>query len=263
MTRQASAGIERVPRTIRVLVLNCNVTESMTAVIAESAQATAGPGTVVTTIAPEWGVSSAEGYLDSFIAATAMLERLATWPGEVDAVVLAGFGEHGREAARELLDVPVVDITDAAAHVALMVAPRYGVVTTLARSIVQIQDSLRTAGVADNCVGVLAAGVPVLDVHTDPVATAAAILSRGRELVDAGAEALVLGCAGFAGSTVAFAEELGIPVIDPVAAGMAIAEGLVRLGVTTSKISTFAAPRPKLRTGWGPGVPAREGMKTG
>ncbi|WP_328460322.1 aspartate/glutamate racemase family protein [Streptomyces sp. NBC_00448] len=239
------------PNPIRVLVLNCNVTESMTEVIGESARAAAGPGTVVTAVSPEWGVVSAEGYLDSFIAATAMLDRLATWPGGMDAVVLAGFGEHGREAARELLDVPVVDITDAAAHVALMLAPRYGVVTTLARSVVQIQDSLRTAGVADHCVGVLAAGVPVLSAHADVARSREAVLACGRRLIDSGAEALVLGCAGFAGRAASFEEELGIPVIDPVAAGLLFAEGLARLGLRTSKVSTFARPLPKSRPGWG------------
>ncbi|OKI51517.1 Asp/Glu/hydantoin racemase [Micromonospora sp. CB01531] len=237
---------------MRVLVLNCNVTESMTAVIAESARSAASPGTIVTAISPKWGVASAEGYLDSFIAANAMLERLATWPDETDAVILAGFGEHGREAARELLDVPVVDITDAAAHVALMLAPRYGVVTTLRRSVVQIEDSLRAAGVSQHCVGVLAAGLPVLEVHADEDRTRHAIVERGRQLIEAGAEALVLGCAGFAGRAASFADELGIPVVDPVAAAMLFAEGLVRLRLHTSKISTYAKPLPKARPGWGP-----------
>ncbi|TYC21590.1 Asp/Glu/hydantoin racemase [Micromonospora sp. MP36] len=239
---------------MRVLILNCNVTESMTAAIAESARSAASPGTAVTAISPEWGVASAEGYLDSFIAATAMLERLATWPDETDAVILAGFGEHGREAARELLEVPVVDITDAAAHVALMLAPRYGVVTTLSRSIVQIKDSLRAAGVAEHCVGVLATGLPVLEVHADEDRTRRAVVERGRQLIEAGAEALVLGCAGFAGRATSIEEELGIPVVDPVAAAMLFAEGLVRLGLRTSKISTYARPRPKARPGWGPAV---------
>ncbi|WP_328917471.1 MULTISPECIES: aspartate/glutamate racemase family protein [unclassified Streptomyces] len=259
--QHALAGVEAVPDPIRVLVLNCNVTESMTDVIGESARAAAAPGTIVTAVSPEWGVASAEGYLDSFIAATAMLDRLATWGEGMDAVVLAGFGEHGREAARELLDIPVVDITDAAAHVALMLAPRYGVVTTLARSIVQIQDSLRTAGVAEHCVGVVAAGVPVLAAHTDVARTHDAILERGRQLIDAGAEALVLGCAGFAGRASSFEEELGIPVIDPVAAGLLFAEGLVRLGLRTSKVSTFARPLPKARPGWDHGLRLAAGAR--
>ncbi|CAM5670461.1 Allantoin racemase OS=Streptomyces violarus OX=67380 GN=FHS41_005953 PE=3 SV=1 [Streptomyces violarus] len=47
---------------------------------------------------------------------------------------MAGFGKHGREGVRELVGVPVVDITEAAAHLACLLGRRYGVVTTLARS---------------------------------------------------------------------------------------------------------------------------------
>lgn len=59
--------------------------------------------------------------------------------------MLAGFGEHGREGARELLDVPVVDITEAAAHLACLLGRRYGVVTTLDRTCGLIEDSLHSA----------------------------------------------------------------------------------------------------------------------
>jgi allantoin racemase len=39
-------------------------------------------------------------------------------------------------------------------------------------------------------------------------------------------------------------------VVDGVAAAVAVAEGLVRLGLTTSKVRTYASPRPKAVTGW-------------
>ncbi|MFJ9779839.1 aspartate/glutamate racemase family protein [Amycolatopsis sp. NPDC101161] len=149
----------------RLLVVNCNVSESITAVI-DAAAGAAAPAADVVTIAPTWGVASAEGYLDGQLASVAMLDVVRRYEEPYDAVVLAGFGEPGREAFRELLDVPVVDITDAAAHVALMLGPRFGVVTSLPRAIVQIQDSLHAAGVAANCVGVRAADLPVLEVGT-------------------------------------------------------------------------------------------------
>jgi allantoin racemase len=237
-------------RPVRILVVNCNVTASVTEVIAEAATRAAGPGTEVTAISPEWGVASAEGYLDSYVSAVAVLERIALWPHPMDAVVLAGFGEHGREAARELLDVPVVDITDAAAHVALLLAPRYGVVTTLPRSLVQIADSLRTAGVHEHCVGVRATGLAVLDLEQDATLTRAAVVRQGRALLELGAEALVLGCAGLSGLSAGVEAELGVPVVDPVASGVALAEALVRLGLRTSKVCSYAPPLPKARPGW-------------
>ena len=45
-------------------------------------------------------------------------------------------------------------------------------------------------------------------------------------------------------------ELLGIPVVEGVAAGAMLAEGLVNLRLTTSKIRTYAPPRPKSLAGW-------------
>jgi allantoin racemase len=42
----------------------------------------------------------------------------------------------------------------------------------------------------------------------------------------------------------------GVPVVDGVAAAVTIAESLVRLGLSTSKVRTYASPRPKTVIGW-------------
>lgn len=61
----------------RLLVVNCNISESITEVIDSAARAAADPSTVVITIAPTWGVASAEGYLDGHLASVAMLDVVA------------------------------------------------------------------------------------------------------------------------------------------------------------------------------------------
>jgi allantoin racemase len=161
--------------------------------------------------------------------------------------VLAGFGEHGREGARELLDVPVVDITEAAAHLACLLGRRYGVVTTLDRTCGLIEDSLHSAGVAQNCVTVTGAGLGVLEL-TDERRTESALLTAGRRARDAGAEVLVLGCAGMTGLDRRIATMLDIPVIDGVAAAVRLAESLVGLGLKTSRAGSYARPLDKKRT---------------
>ncbi len=238
----------------RLLVINCNISASITDVIDAAARAAAGPSTEVVTIAPRWGVASAEGYLDGHLASLAMLDTVRRYQHPYDAVVLAGFGEPGREAFRELLDVPVVDITDAAAHLALNLGPRFGVVTSLPRTVVQIQDSLHAAGIAANCVGVLAADLPVLKVGKIEIGPTSPLVVQARKLLELGAETLVLGCAGLAGMDRALSAYLDVPVVDPVAAGVALADALVRLKLRTSKVCTYAVPREKPRPGWDTGL---------
>jgi allantoin racemase len=180
-------------------VVNCNTSERMTAEIAAGARAAAGPGIEVVAVQPRWGPSSAEGFYDSYVTAAAVLDRLAELDGTVDGVVMAGFGEHGREGARELLDVPVVDITEAAAMHAMLLGHRFGVVTTLERVRGLVRDSLRTAGLLDRCVAVEATDLAVLDVGRDLDRTVRAFAAAGERALAAGADVLVLGCAGFTG----------------------------------------------------------------
>ncbi|MEU6606094.1 aspartate/glutamate racemase family protein [Streptomyces shenzhenensis] len=235
---------------MRIVVTNCNTTREMTAEIVRGARAAAGPGTTVTGLTPEWGPESAEGWLDSYLSAAAVLDALRTYPGPpYDAVVMAGFGEHGREGVRELVDVPVVDITEAAAHLACLLGRRYGVVTTLERSRGQIEDSLETAGVARNCAAVVGTGLGVLDLGDDE-RTEAAFLAAAERARGAGAEVLVLGCAGMTGLPRLLGDKLGLPVVDGVGAAVKLAESLVSLGLTTSRAGSYARPREKRRT-WG------------
>ncbi|OXM44748.1 Asp/Glu/hydantoin racemase [Amycolatopsis thailandensis] len=231
---------------MRILVTNCNTTEAMTKEIEAGARAAASPGTEILARTPLWGPESAEGWLDSFLSAAAVIDLLDKMDEPFDALVMAGFGEHGREGAREMLDVPVVDITEAAAHLACLLGRRYGVVTTLDRTCALIEDSLHTSGVAQNCVCVLGAGLGVLEL-TDEHRTESALLTAGRRARDAGAEVLVLGCAGMTGLDRRISAMLDIPVIDGVAAAVRLAESLVALRLKTSRAGSYARPLPKNR----------------
>lgn len=58
----------------------------------------------------------------------------------------------------------------------------------------------------------------------------------------------MLGYTGMADLCVELSAELGVPVIDGVAAAVTAVEGLVRLGLTSSRIGEYAAPPAKTYT---------------
>ena len=64
-------------------------------------------------------------------------------------------------------------------------------------------------------------------------------------LADDRAEAIVLGCAGMAALAAALSDEHGVPVVDGVAAAVKLAEGLVALGLRTSRVGGYQRPRAK------------------
>lgn len=233
---------------MRIAVVNCNTTVSMTETAAARARLAVGPDTEIVAITPSWGVASAEGWYDSFLSAAAVLHTLERLPADIDGVVMAGFGEHGREGARELLDVPVVDITEASAHLAMLLGRRYGVVTTVRRAVGQIEDSLTTAGLIGHCAAIEDTGLGVLDLDQDPQATLDAFVAAGERAVARGAEVICLGCAGMAGLEEHVGARLPVPVVDGVAAAAALVETLIRQRLTTSRIDSYARPLTKERS---------------
>lgn len=100
-----------------------------------------------------------------------------------------------------------------------------------------------------NCAAVVGTGLGVLDL-SDTDRTEAAFLAAAERVREAGAEVLVLGCAGMTGLQRTVGEKLGLPVVDGVGAAVKLAESLVALGLNTSRAGGYAKPVPKRRV-WG------------
>jgi len=234
---------------MRICVVNPNTTASMTAKIGAAALAVASPEVEVRAVNSEFGPPSIEGYFDEAFAVPGVLSEIAK-ASDADAFVIACFDDTGLDAARCATHAPVVGIGEAAFHMASLVAEKFSVVTTLARSIAPIEHNLMKYGLSSRCARVRAANVAVLALEepgSDARRTIAAEIARA--LRDDGAEAIVLGCAGMTDLARDLERKAGVPVIDGVACGVALAEALVRVGLKTSKRNAYAPPLAKAYAG--------------
>ncbi|HEY6296824.1 MAG TPA: aspartate/glutamate racemase family protein [Streptosporangiaceae bacterium] len=236
---------------MKIIVVNVNTSESMTEVIAAGARRYASAGTRTEVLRPYFGPEAVDCNFESYLSAVAVMDRVLAYGEPYDAVVLAGFGEHGRDGLQELIAQPVVEICEASAHVAMLIARSFSVVTTLPRSVPAIEDRLKLAGLLDRCASVRACGLSTLEVDADPQAAIRGIVGEAKLAVERDrAEAICLGCAGLAGLEEAITAELGVPVVDGIGAAVRLAEALVGLGLATSKVCTYAPPDRKQVTGW-------------
>lgn len=219
----------------------------MTDKIAAAARAVAHLGTEILPATSAMGPASIEGYYDDALALPGLLSAIAQADADgVDAHIIACFDDTGLDAARALSAVPVIGIGEAGFHMASLIAHRFAVVTTLQRSVPVIEANLQRYGLDRRCSAVRASEVAVLELE-DPASGARARISAeiGRAIAESHAEAVVLGCAGMADLARSLSEEHGVPVIDGVASAMMMAEGVVRIGLKTSKAGAYAAPRAK------------------
>jgi allantoin racemase len=231
-------------------VINPNMAEAMTELIARAAQDCASPTTRIIGRTARSGAASIEGHYDEALGTIGMLKEVAAGDeAGCDAHVIACFGDPGLLAARELSAAPVLGIAEAAMHAASFVATHFSIVTTLSRTKVIAEHLVRNYGMEHHCRKVRAVDVAVLDLDKPEANVRGILLGECRDaLAHDGIGAIVLGCAGMADLAHDLSEELGIPVIDGVAAAVRFAEALVGLGLKTSKQGDLAFPLPKSRT---------------
>jgi allantoin racemase len=232
---------------MRIRVINPNTTESMTALIAASARAVAGPGTTIDAVTPAMGPASIESHYDEALAVPGVLQAIAG--DDADGYVIACFGDPGLDAARELTAAPVVGIAEAAMHAACLVGRAFSVVTTLERTAGRAHDLAARYVAAGACRGVYACDIPVLSLESDPGVRKRVVDLARAALETDGSDVIVLGCAGMADLAADVSVELGVPVIDGVGAATLLVQSLVTLGVHTSGRSEYASPPVKAYTG--------------
>ena len=256
------------PETImKLLLLNPNTSEGMTASMTQTAQTVAAPGTTVVGRQPGFGPASIESHFDEVFAAAGVAEqlRLSVQRGEsFDAVVIACFGDPGLDAARELTGAPVLGIAEAAFHAASFVATGFSVVTTLKRTCITAEHLVHRYGFERSCRGIHGTDIPVLALEECGEDTVALIEAAARTaLAQDRSGAIVLGCGGMAALCGTLQARLGVPVIDGVSAAVKLAEALVGLGLRTSKRGDYAPPLPKRWAGWAAGLAPAPGEPEG
>jgi allantoin racemase len=236
---------------MRIKVINPNTTASMTAKIGAAARAVAASGTEIIACSPAGGPVSIEGHYDEAVAAMGVLEEVRA--GERDgcaAYVIACFGDPGLLAAREVATGPVLGIAEAAMHMASFITTGFSVVTTLPRSVNQLRHLAELYGMSRFLLNVRASKLAVLDLEEEGSQARRVVLAECRRAVEEdGAGAVLLGCAGMADLAAEIERQLGVPVIDGVAAAVKQAEALVGLGLKTSKTGELAYPLPKTYVG--------------
>jgi allantoin racemase len=236
---------------MRIVIVNPNTTHAMTETIAAAARQAASSTTEIVAVQPSLGPVSIEGVYDGALAVPGVIEEILR--AEVSgaaAYIIACFDDTGLDAARSAAVAPVIGIGEAAFHVASLVSSRFTVITTLARSVPIIERNLAIAGLAARCARVRATDIPVLALE-DPASNARARISDMIEAAirDERADGIVLGCAGMANLAAELSAGYRLPVIEGVSAATRLAETLVGLRLTTSKLGLWASPLPKSYSG--------------
>ena len=157
---------------------------------------------------------------------TLPLRRMVVQDNAADAFVIACFSDPGLHVCREATRRPVFGINECGVLTALARGDRFGIIAIAAKSVARHRRYLRQMGLGDRLAGERPLEMSVAETASGEGTLAEAI---GRELVDQdGADVIVMGCAGMARHRRPLEEALGVPVIDPTQAAVAMAIGAVQ-----------------------------------
>ena len=214
----------------RILVINPNSSDAVTRGVDEACEPlrmAGGPAIECVTLEEGPPCIETQQHVDSVVAP---LLRLVTGrERDCAAFVIACYSDPGLHSVREATRKPVLGISECGILTALTLGQKFGVIAILRQSIPRHLRYVGALGVADRLAGELPVGLGVTEL-ADERKTFGRMVEVGRALRDDhGADVVVMGCAGMARYRKPLQDEIGIPVVEPTQAAVAMAIGRVRL----------------------------------
>lgn len=214
----------------RILVINPNSTEAVTRGIDQAVEPLRMPGgPAIDCVTLEEGPPGIETqqHVDSVVAP--LLRLVRENESRYAAFVIACYSDPGLHSLREATRKPVLGISECGILTALTLGQKFGVIAILRQSIARHLRYVGALGVSERLAAELPVDIPVVELSNQEK-TFRRMVEVGKALRHQhGADVVVMGCAGMARYREPLQDDIGIPVVEPTQAAVAMAIGRVRL----------------------------------
>lgn len=228
---------------MRILVVNANTSELVTEKVLAQARASVSRDTDVVAVTGSFGARVIGTRAEHAIGEHSTVALVAEHAHDFDAVVIAVSYDTGLRAARELLPVPVVGMTEAGLLTACMLGGRIGVVTFGQRVLPLYHELAAGYGLKERIAGWRTLESIAAYQRGAHAALDAQIVAAACDLVERdGAETVLLAGAVMAGVPARLQPQVPVPLIDGIACAMRQAELLCRLALPKPRAGSYAAP---------------------
>lgn len=245
---------------MRILVLNPNTSQGITDRLMAAARPAAAAGTELVALTAPRGFPYIATRAEAQIGGAVALEMLAEQHGEFDAAIIAAFGDPGLFGARELFDMPVVGMAEAAMLTACMLGKRFAIVTFAQALGPWYQECVESHGLTGRLAGIRMLDgrfTSVSDVQDEKEQLLVDLANQA--VTEDEADVVILAGAPLAGLADKVKDRIPVPVVDQIAAAVKQAEALVSLKVRKATAGTFRRPAAKPAIGLSGALTARFG----
>ena len=252
---------------MRLLIVNSNTSAFVTEKVAAAARAVARADTEIVARNGRFGAHVIGTRTELAVAEHATVDLLAQYtdgPERPDAVVIAVSYDVALRAAREMLDVPVVGITEAALLTACMLGGQVGLVVFGERVLPIYQELVRSYGLQHRVAGwrVVESSAPYA-AGDQSQSDALAVEAANALVRQDGAEVVVLTGAVMAGVPARLQPQIDVPVLDGVSCAVRQAELLAAMRPMKPRAGSYATLPMRQMSGVDPALAAQFGRDRG
>ncbi len=228
---------------MKIMIIIPILTEVFNEEVIKEANLFKSGDTQISVVNLERGTASIESSYDEIIAGPDIVNKAVQAEKDgFDGIFIDCFGDPAVDAAREMVNIPVVGGFQPAVLTATILCKKWSVVTVLKSVVPLIRDLCKKSGVESNVASMRTIDTPVLELHNKNEMKNKLLNQIDFAIREDGAEGIVLGCTGMLGMAQSLHDEMikkgvNIPVIDPTASAIGFLEQLYRSKVSHSKIS--------------------------
>ncbi len=235
---------------MKLLVINPNISDDVSALIEREARASLRPGSTLSMATAPFGVAYIETRAEALIGGYAALGLAAEHYSGHDAVVVAAFGDPGLPALRETLPIPVVGLTEAALMSACQYGGRFSIIAISQRIQAWYRETVDSYGLGSRLASIRALDEPLAAIGSVQQDQGGRLIELAERAVrDDGADVLILAGAPLAGLARQVAAKLPVPALDGVTCAITQAQALVDLGREKATAGSYAASPDKPHKG--------------
>jgi allantoin racemase len=218
----------------------CPITSSdFKKVTAANARFFARKDTEIEVVNIEHGPESIESAYESAMAEPYALERIKDAEARgFDGVAISCMCDCGLHGGRELVKIPVASACESSILLASALGSKFSMITISGGGVGLIHKLVVQSGLESRLASIRPVDIHVVDLNKDAQKTKDALLKEAREAIQKdGAQVIVLACTGMTGMAHYLQQQLGVPVIDPLGASIKMAETMVDLNLSQSKLA--------------------------
>ena len=233
---------------IRILVIRpiVNVPEELQQKRLDHLRRLAFSGTEIEITSIEKGPVAIETEYDAALAVPGILRKARQAEKEgFDAIINSCAADPGLYACRQAVSIPVVGTGESSHLLAASLGRKYSIITVGKQGrIPRLYDNvIRNLNLESKVASIRGIGMSsVLELRENLNKAKKLFIEESKKaIIEDGADVIVPGCAYFSELVAELQKELEVPIIDPAGAALKMAETLVCLGLTHSKIA-FPCP---------------------